>query len=432
MIDFKTGLIDDAFLYYKKAFPIQVLVSIVLILLLLFPFTVIFNTLLSLHLNTGSETGFYLQDILLILFAFLVFSAIHIYFVKKKYGLVSEADRNSHVNAEKQSSEFADKINNSFHKQADIKKLINAHIDDIVSKTDKAAFDIMDYAKSIDGSSEFLSKEVRDIRKDFEVFSSKAHESINDNRETIEMLKNFIERRELDIKKDLEIAKMIQGDAGQLSSFISLMEDIAQQINLLALNASIEAARAGEFGRGFSVVAEEVRKLSVKSNTAATEVKKAVKLMKGNVDAQLSDKADAEKINRENEFLSDLEERLGLVAESYISMNKMSDKIINRVSDGVREVGEKVISLLSNIQFQDITRQQMEKIKEINKQITDILLFEENKPDNFEKKVEMLNSFDIDKFKDIYIMEEQRITHDNVKDKSPEKRKEEDNNIVFF
>lgn len=89
----------------------------------------------------------------------------------------------------------------------------------------------------------------------------------------------YIEELYVKMRHTTTIVSSLNQRSNEITSVISLIDDIAEQTNLLALNATIEAARAGEHGRGFAVVADEVRKLAEKTQKATKEIAVVVKSM---------------------------------------------------------------------------------------------------------------------------------------------------------
>jgi len=118
--------------------------------------------------------------------------------------------------------------------------------------------------------------------------------------------------------------------ANQVSSIANVIKDIAGQTNLLALNAAIEAARAGEQGRGFAVVADEVRKLAERTSSATTEIEQMIVGIQGDTEAAVA---------AMNEALPEVQEGVQLAGSASESLQAIQEGA-HRTLDRVDEVAD--------------------------------------------------------------------------------------------
>ncbi|MDM7859968.1 methyl-accepting chemotaxis protein [Alteromonas sp. ASW11-36] len=110
-------------------------------------------------------------------------------------------------------------------------------------------------------------------------FSVRAKNSLGENMERADMAADNIKLLVELIRDSSEVITSLKAEVNQITAVLNVITSIADQTNLLALNAAIEAARAGEAGRGFSVVADEVRALATRSQENVVEISKTVEKM---------------------------------------------------------------------------------------------------------------------------------------------------------
>jgi methyl-accepting chemotaxis protein len=121
-----------------------------------------------------------------------------------------------------------------------------------------------------------------------------------------------------------ELAK----DTESVGSILNVITSIADQTNLLALNAAIEAARAGEHGRGFAVVADEVRALASKTADATKEIRGVLEKLKIAAESSVSTMDVAITKSSENErYAKDTGEVLSSIQSKIVSINSMNTHI---------------------------------------------------------------------------------------------------------
>ena len=150
--------------------------------------------------------------------------------------------------------------------------------------------------------------------------------------------------------------------AKAISEILDEVEFIADQTNLLALNAAIEAAHAGEHGRGFSVVAEEVRKLSGRSGVAGENIKKLVKNIHNRIDMASKSIKNLAEVDIKEAGKARIDAQV-MVSNTMKAHDSLKDAVLSLVESS-RGIGDDIGGIITSLQFQDITRQRIEHVIE--------------------------------------------------------------------
>ncbi len=197
---------------------------------------------------------------------------------------------------------------------------------------------------------------------------------VESNREVIAALEMQLDVQNSEMQSNFERIQGMAGEVRSLTPLIKVITSIAQQTSLLALNAEIEAARAGAAGRGFGVVAIEVRKLSVLATQAAADIATKINSTSKRVDSEVSVAKSALQQYNASSAMQDLMAALGTMQNEFTENCALLLDVISEVDTGYAESIECLSDALGHIQFQDVLRQRMEHVQQTLFEVRDHML----------------------------------------------------------
>ncbi|MEY4593058.1 MAG: hypothetical protein RIR18_1953 [Pseudomonadota bacterium] len=208
-----------------------------------------------------------------------------------------------------------------------------------------ASADSSESASSMSAAVEELSASISQITENAKsalILSEQAGKLSSEGGGVIEQAIEEINRIAHTVRETSSGMSSLSASSGKISTIVQVIKDVADQTNLLALNAAIEAARAGEQGRGFAVVADEVRKLAERTTSATVEISEMI--TKIQTDANMS--------------LKTMEGAVEQV-DKGVYLASQAGTAIAEIRNSVTQVVGQVNDMVSSIQEQSMASQQI-------------------------------------------------------------------------
>lgn len=239
-----------------------------------------------------------------------------------------------------------------------------------ISSVAEAIADAESRSVTVSAASDEMVSTTSDIAKNCENAATNANDTQNITEHGVTEVEGVIDaiRNQAEkTKKDAQLISTLVDQTNKIGTIVQTIEDIASQTNLLALNAAIEAARAGEAGKGFAVVADEVRALASRSSSSTQEITKMVSQIQS--DANSANESMTHTLGE----MKDLAERASGVTDILNDINSHVDNVnsqIGQIATAAQQQTTATSEISNNMQgVSTLTRQSANSSQDSNDEI---------------------------------------------------------------